>query len=59
MAESAVAEIKAAPKEFMSTPLKAITVGLIFLILVLILEHFKPGIITGPVKSLLGMVGLG
>jgi hypothetical protein len=58
MAESAVAEIKSAPKEFTREPWKAIAVGFIFLLLVLIIEAFKPGLITGPIKSLLAMVGL-
>lgn len=58
MAESAISEIKSAPGEFTHMPWKAITVGLIFLILVLTLEAFKPGLITGPIKSLLNMVGI-
>jgi len=52
-----VADVKAAPKELMS--MKGLIVGIIFLILVLILEAFKPGLITGPIKKVLGMVGIG
>lgn len=58
MAEGAVAEVKSAPKEFVREPWKALAVGLIFLILVLVVEAFKPGLITGPIKSLLSMVGI-
>jgi hypothetical protein len=54
----AVAEIRSAPREFTKEPWKAITVGIIFLVLVLVLEAFKPGLITGPIKSLLAMVGI-
>ncbi len=39
-------------------PVRFIVAGLIFLMLVLIIESFKPGAITGPIKSFLGMFGV-
>jgi hypothetical protein len=40
------------------SPVRFIVAGLIFLILVIIIETYKPGAITGPVKSFLGMFGV-
>ena len=54
-----VADLKGAPKELVQKPLKFVIGGLLFLVLVLMLEAWKPGIITGPIKRLLGMVGIG
>jgi hypothetical protein len=54
-----VADIKAVPNEITKTPLKFVLGGVVFLLFVLILEAFKPGIITGPLKNLLKMVGIG
>lgn len=63
MAEGAVAtvaaDIKAPFKEAMSRPLKFFIGGIVFLILVMMLEVWKPGLITGPIKRLLGTVGIG
>lgn len=39
-------------------PVMWIVGGVLFLFLVLIIEAFKPGAITGPIKSLLAMVGI-
>jgi hypothetical protein len=39
-------------------PWAALTIGAIFLFLVLLLEAFKPGLVTGPFKALLRMVGV-
>lgn len=53
------AEIKQGLHEPMKSPVAWIVGGFLFLFLVLIIEAFKPGAITGPIKSLLAMVGIG
>jgi hypothetical protein len=57
MSEAVVPQIKAGAMEWKS-PVKFIVAGLIFLVLVVLLESWKPGIITGPVKSFVGMFGV-
>ena len=58
MAEGVIADIKHVPGEIRHSPMKFIVGGLVFLLFVLILEAYKPGLITGPIKSLLAMVGI-
>lgn len=58
MAEGVVAEIKAVPGDIRRTPWTAIGIGILFLVLVLIIEAYKPGMITGPIKSFLAMFGI-
>ena len=58
MAEGVVAQIKSAPGDIKRMPWAALTIGAIFLFLVLLLEAFKPGLVTGPFKALLRMVGV-
>lgn len=59
MAEPGViADIKAVPRDITHHTMKFVIGGIVFLILVLALEAWKPGLITGPIKSLLGMVGI-
>jgi hypothetical protein len=58
MAEGVVKEIVTAPKQFLSHPVVAISIGVFFLLMVLLLEAFKPGLVTGPFKSFLRMVGV-
>jgi len=53
-----VADIKAVPKVFTKTPLLAIMVGLAFLVIVLVVEAFKPGLLTGPIRHALQAIGL-
>lgn len=53
-----VTQIKEVPKVFSRTPFLAIGVGLAFLILVLVVEAFKPGILTGPIRHALQAIGL-
>jgi hypothetical protein len=58
MAEGAVSQIKEIPHVAAKTPLLAIGIGLGFLVLVLIVEAFKPGLLTGPIRHLLVTLGL-
>lgn len=58
MAESVVAQIKAAPGEIKRFPVLALTIGAIALLLVLLIEAYKPGVITGPFRALLSAVGV-
>ena len=58
MAEGIVAQIKGAPGEIKRFPWMSLTIGAIVLLLVLLLEAFKPGLITGPFKALLHAVGV-
>jgi hypothetical protein len=58
VAEAVTTQIAEAPKKFLTAPVMAVTIGAIFLLLVLFLEAYKPGIITGPFKSLLNAVGV-
>jgi hypothetical protein len=57
MAEALGTQAKEGLMEIKS-PVRFVVAGLIFLILVIIVEAYKPGAITGPVKSFLGMFGL-
>jgi len=58
MAEGVVAQVKGAPGEIKRFPWMSLTIGAIFLLLVLLIEAFKPGLITGPFKALLSAVGV-
>lgn len=58
MAEGVIADVKAVPGDIRHHTMKFVVGGLVFLLLVLILEAYKPGLITGPIKNLLGMVGI-
>jgi hypothetical protein len=61
MAEGVVAQVKETPAVVASTvrhrPVLAIGVGIVVLLGVLILEAFKPGLITGPLRKLLSKIG--
>jgi hypothetical protein len=58
MAEGAVAEIKDIPSTVRRMPWLAIGIGFGFLVLVLIVESFKPGLLTGPIRAMLVKLGL-
>lgn len=58
MAEGIVPQIKAAPGKFLSAPVMAITIGILFTLVVLVIEAKKPGILTGKLRSLLAKVNL-
>ena len=58
MSEAIVTQVKEAPGKFLSAPFMAIVIGVIFLMLVLIVEAYKPGLITGPIRRGLTAVGL-
>ncbi len=47
-------ELAAVPKTAMHRPILFLGIGFGFLFLVIIIEMFRPGIITGPIKRLLG-----
>ena len=51
-------QIEKIPSEIKSMPFMAIGIGLLFLLFVLILEAYKPGLITGPLKAALSKVGV-
>ncbi len=62
MAESVVAQVKDIPGTALDsvkkTPVLAIGISLLVLTLVLLIEAFKPGIITGPIRRMLRAVGV-
>lgn len=58
MAEAITTQIEKIPGEIKSMPFMAIGIGFLFLLLVLILETYKPGLFTGPIKSALSKVGV-
>lgn len=58
MAEGVMTQTKEAITAPVHHPWKWIVGGLVFMVFVFILEAFKPGIITGPIKSFIGMFGL-
>ena len=58
MADGALSDIKNAPGKFLSSPWMALTIGVLFLVLVLVIEAFKPGLLTGPIRRGLAMVGI-
>jgi hypothetical protein len=62
MAEGVVSQIKEGPGDVIKTvrhkPFTAIVVGFITLALVVLLEIFYPGVITGRIRNLFGMVGV-
>ena len=47
-------QVAAVPKVAMHRPILFLGIGFGFLFLVIIIEMFKPGLITGPIKKLLG-----
>jgi len=62
MADGVVAQVKDIPGTAIDavkkTPVLAIGISLLVLTLVLLIEAFKPGIITGPIRRMLGMLGV-
>lgn len=58
MSEGVIAQVKAAPGDIKRFPWMALTIGAIFLVLVLFIEAFKPGLVTGPFRALLHAVGV-
>jgi hypothetical protein len=62
MAEGVVAQAKEAPKDIATTvknkPVTALVVGLIVVSLVVLLEIFVPGVITGRIRAMFGAVGV-
>ena len=54
MADGVVTQLEAVPKTAVRSPILFLGIGFGFLFLVIILEMFKPGLITGPIKKLLG-----
>jgi len=56
MAEGVVAQVESAPKKFLTAPIMALTIGLIFTVFVVLVEIFKPGVITGPIRRGLGLI---
>jgi hypothetical protein len=49
-----VGQVAAVPKVALHRPILFLGIGFGFLFLVIILEMFKPGLITGPIKRLVG-----
>ena len=62
MAESVVKQVTEAPGDVLKTvktkPVTALVVGLIAVSLVVLIEIFYPGAITGRVRSLFNMAGV-
>lgn len=56
MAEGVVTQIEKAPKQFFKSPIMALTIGLIAVVFVVLVEIFKPGAITGPIRRGLGLI---
>jgi uncharacterized membrane protein (DUF485 family) len=62
MAESVVTQVKEVPGTLVSTvrrtPVLAIGIMFMVLFIVLLIEAYKPGLLTGPVRSLLTAIGV-
>lgn len=62
MAEGVVAQIKEGPKDVLNTvkhkPVTALVVGIIVLALVVLIEIFYPGAITGRIRAMFNAVGV-
>lgn len=62
MAESVAAQVKEVPSVVVGTlrrtPVLAIGVMFTVLLIVLLIEAYKPGLITNPVRKVLGIVGV-
>lgn len=62
MAESVVTQVKEVPSVVVGTlrrtPVLAIGVMFTVLLIVLLIEAYKPGLITNPVRRVLGIVGV-
>ena len=62
MAEGVVAQAKEAPGDVIKTvkdkPVTALVVGVIVLALVVLLEIFFPGVITGRIRAMFNAVGV-
>lgn len=56
--DKALGQLKNVPGDIKRFPYMAIGIGLLFLVLVLIVEAYKPGVITGPIRALLRGLGL-
>jgi hypothetical protein len=56
--ESAIGQLKDAPKKFLTAPVMAITIGILFAMVILIIEAKKPGIITDKLRAILHKVNL-
>ncbi len=56
--EGVTKQIGEVPKVLTKQPLLFIGVGLLFLILVLVVEAYKPGLLTGPISHLLTSIGI-
>ncbi len=56
--EAVTAQIKEIPKVVVKAPLMFIGLGLLFLLLTLLVETYKPGLLTGPLSHLLLSLGL-
>lgn len=59
MAEEAVTtQIANVPKTFIKRPFLALGIGAAVLFIVVAIEVFKPGVLTDPIRRLLGMAGI-
>lgn len=62
MAESVVTQVKEVPGTVIHTltrtPVLAIGVMFAVVLIVLLIEAYKPGLITNPIRQLLGVVGV-
>lgn len=62
MAESVVTQVKEVPSTVIDTvrrtPVLAIGVMFAVLLIVLLIEAYKPGLLTNPVRKVLGIVGV-
>lgn len=62
MAESVVTQVKEVPSTVINTvrrtPVLAVGVMFAVLLIVLLIEAYKPGLLTNPVRKVLGIVGV-
>jgi len=62
MAESVVTQVKEVPSTVINsvrrTPVLAIGVMFAVLLIVLLIESYKPGLLTNPVRKVLGLAGI-
>lgn len=56
--EAVSSQIKEIPQVVTKAPLLFIGLGLLFLMLTLLVEAYKPGLLTGPIRHILTAIGV-
>jgi hypothetical protein len=56
--EGVATQLKEAPRKFLSAPVMAIAIGIMFTLVILVIEAKKPGILTDKLRAVLHKVNL-